>query len=172
MAHLVGPNGRVTAIEFEPDLAARARQYLAAYPQVSVVQGDGAAVAFDPADIVYVNAGATRPADRWLDQLREGGRLILPLTTENGFLGSDRANIGRHGSVFLITRNGEEFTAERISPVAIYPCHGMRDEVSERTLAAAFAKDDGARVTRLYRTGDVPDARCWLRAPGWCLAYD
>jgi protein-L-isoaspartate(D-aspartate) O-methyltransferase len=28
-----------------------------------------------------------------------------------------------------------------------------------------------ARVTRLYRRDDLPAAECWLRAPGWCLAY-
>ena len=30
------------------------------------------------ADVILVNAGATRPAERWLDGLRDGGRLILP----------------------------------------------------------------------------------------------
>jgi protein-L-isoaspartate O-methyltransferase len=30
-------------------------------------------------DVIYVNAGAIRPADSWLDGLRDGGRLILPL---------------------------------------------------------------------------------------------
>jgi len=32
--------------------------------------------------------GATRPADAWLDRLKEGGRLILPLTTD-GFPNRD-----------------------------------------------------------------------------------
>jgi protein-L-isoaspartate(D-aspartate) O-methyltransferase len=27
---------------------------------------------FEPADVIYVNAGATRPADAWLDRLKEG----------------------------------------------------------------------------------------------------
>ena len=25
---------------------------------------------------------------------------------------------------------------------------------------------------RLYRRDDLPEERCWLRAPGWCLAYE
>jgi len=25
---------------------------------------------FEPADVIYVNAGATRPADAWLDRLK------------------------------------------------------------------------------------------------------
>jgi protein-L-isoaspartate(D-aspartate) O-methyltransferase len=43
-------------------------------------------VVFEPADVIYVNAGATRPAASWLEQLKEGGRLILPLTAD----GTDR----------------------------------------------------------------------------------
>ena len=38
-------------------------------------------------------------------------------------------------------------------------------------MAAAFEKGDGREVTRLYRRGDLPEEQCWLRAPGWCLAY-
>ena len=172
MAHLVGPSGRVTAIEFEPDLAARARANFAAHANVTVVEGDGSVAAFSAADVIYVNAGATRPADAWLDRLKDGGRLILPLTTDKGFSVDDLANMQRRGAVFLITRTGETFQARWIAPVAIYPCAGMRDEASEKALVSAFQKEDVRRVTRLYRTGDIPDERCWLKAPDWCLAYD
>jgi protein-L-isoaspartate(D-aspartate) O-methyltransferase len=49
------------------------------------VQGDGAQIEFDSADVIYVKAGATRPAEIWLDRLNDGGRLILPLTSDKGF---------------------------------------------------------------------------------------
>lgn len=172
MANLVAATGKITAIEFEPELATRAKANLAAYPNVSVVQGDGSSVAFDSADVIYVNAGATRPADIWLDRLHDGGRLILPLTTDLGFTRSDWSNVHLHGAVFLVTRRGEEFHARWISPVAIFPCEGMRDAESEKALAAAFESESYKRVTRLYRTDNVPAERCWLQAPGWCLAYD
>src|SRR5262245_62157150 len=81
-SHLVGPSGRVTGIEYDPDLADRARACLALYPNVTIVEGDGAQVPFDAADIIYVNAGCTRPAERWLDNLCNGGRLILPMTSD------------------------------------------------------------------------------------------
>ncbi|MGO7932271.1 methyltransferase domain-containing protein, partial [Rhizobium ruizarguesonis] len=61
--------GRVTAIELKQELAARAKANLAAYPIVSVVQGDGSSVEFDSADVIYVNAGATQTANIWLDRL-------------------------------------------------------------------------------------------------------
>ncbi len=63
MAHLAGAVGRVTAIELEPTLAARAAANLARQSTVRVVAGDGTTAAFDRADVIYVNAGATRPAD-------------------------------------------------------------------------------------------------------------
>jgi protein-L-isoaspartate(D-aspartate) O-methyltransferase len=71
-----------------------------------------------------------------------------------------------------IERRGEEFFATRISGVAIFPCEGGRDEASEAPLRAAFEKRGSERVTRLYRRDDLPEERCWLRAPGWCLAYE
>ena len=166
LAELVGSGGRVTAIEFDPALAVRAAANLAAFRQVGVVQGDGTQVEFDPADVVYVNAGATRPAESWLDALNEGGRLILPLTAHD-FPNTDI----RRGAVFRIDRRGEDFAARRVSAVAIFPCEGGRDDASEQALAAAFDNGGAERVTRLYRRDDLPDEQCWMRAPGWCLAY-
>jgi protein-L-isoaspartate(D-aspartate) O-methyltransferase len=172
MAHLVGSSGKVTGIEIDPDLAARARANLSGFAQVSVVEGDGAAVPFDAADVIYVNAGATRPADAWLDGLAEGGRLILPLTTDKGFMANDSAKVQSRGAIFRIERRSPEFQVQWISGVAIIPCEGARDDASEAALSQAFAKGGWERVTRLYRDDTLPEHRCWLRAPGWCLAYD
>ena len=61
LAELVGATGRVTAIEDDAELAARATANLAQTPHVRVVHGDGTRMAFEPADVIYVNAGATRP---------------------------------------------------------------------------------------------------------------
>ena len=171
LAHLVGRRGRVTAIELDALLAERARKNLAAQRNVRVIQGDGAEVTFEPADVILVNAGATRPADAWLDGLAEGGRLILPLTTNQGFRGDETIPLERRGAVFRITRHGDGYAAERISAVAIFPCEGMRDPASEAALAAAFANGRVTEVRRLHRRDDVPEEDCWVRGPGWCLAY-
>ncbi len=145
MAQLAGPSGKVTAIEFDRALAERSRENLATRPNVSVVQGDGGAVAFDPADVVYVNAGATRPAESWLDGLKDGGRLILPLTTDKGFRSNDPPeNIRRRGAVFRIEWRAEGYHARWISPVAIIPCEGARDPVLEAALAAAWKRAAGS----------------------------
>jgi protein-L-isoaspartate(D-aspartate) O-methyltransferase len=166
LARLVGRTGRVTAIELDPGLAERLAANLAGQRNIRIVQGDGARVAFEPADCILVNAGATRPADAWLDRLADGGRLILPLTA-HGFPNTDV----RRGAVFCITRRGDDFSAERISGVAIFPCEGMRDAESEAALDAAFASGRVGEVTRLYRRDDLPEGDCWLAGRGWCLAY-
>jgi len=74
--------------------------------------------------------------------------------------------------VFRIERRGHDYFASWISGVAIFPCAGSRDEISERALAEAFAKGGWQKVTRLHRDREIPDERCWVRGPGWCLAYD
>jgi protein-L-isoaspartate(D-aspartate) O-methyltransferase len=163
---LVGRRGRLTAIEFDSDLATRLAANFVGARNVEVVQGDGAGVPFDSADIIYVNAGATKPAEAWLDRLADGGRLILPLTASE-FPSGDV----RQGAVFRIERRSSAFLAKRISGVAIFPCEGMRDPSSESALAAAFEKGGVQEVTRLYRRDDVPEEDCWLRGTGWCLAY-
>jgi protein-L-isoaspartate(D-aspartate) O-methyltransferase len=171
MARMVGSAGRVTGIEFEPELAARAKANFAGAPNVTIVEGDGSSVPFDPADVIYVNAGATRPAGIWLDRLADGGRLILPLTTTKGFTLPDDDRMATRGSVFRIERRGDDYLAKWISPVAIFPCAGARDETSERALAAALEGGRWREVTRLYRHNDIPPERCFLKAPGWCVAY-
>jgi protein-L-isoaspartate(D-aspartate) O-methyltransferase len=172
MSHLTGPLGEVTGIELDADLAARAKENLSSFANVRIVNGNGATIPLEAADVIYVNAGVTRPSDLWLEALTDGGRLILPLTTNEGFLANDAANVQRRGAVFRIERRTAEFLAQWVSPVAIIPCEGARDETSEAALAEAFKKGGWERVTRLYRNEDVPEERCWLRAPGWCLAYD
>ncbi len=172
LAHLVGPSGRVTGIEFDPKLAAKARACLAPYPNVRIVEGDGAQVPLDSADVIYVNAGCTRPAARWLDSLADGGRLILPMTSDQGSRSALPDRMARAGAVFRIERQGVEYRAAWISPVAIIPCAGNRDEASERALAEAFDRGGWEKVTRLYRREEIPEERCWVRGPDWCLAYD
>jgi protein-L-isoaspartate(D-aspartate) O-methyltransferase len=172
MAHLVGASGRVTGIEIDAGLAARSRANLASFANVQIVEGDGAVVPFGVADVIYVNAGTTRPAATWLDNLAEGGRLMLPLTISNGLMDDDPPDpIERRGAVFRIERRGPDFLAQWITPVAIIPCESCRDSESEAALAAAFKKGGWEKVTHLCRHHNISEDRVWLRAPDWCLAH-
>lgn len=170
---LAGPSGRVVGVELEPELAATARNNLASFSNVAVVEGDGATIPMEPADVILVNAGAARPADIWLDALKPGGRMIAPLTVS---LAGDGDGALTKGAIFSIERpsdaHAEHFSARAISQTFIYPCVGQSDEASEKALAAAFEKGGARKVTRLYRTHDLPEERCWLRGAGWSLAYE
>lgn len=167
LAELVGPTGQnpagqVTAIEYDAHLAKRAEHNLAAYRHVTIIHADGITWPFAPADVIYVNAGVTRPADHWLDRLKDGGRLVLPLTAS-----------GPHpvGAVFCFTRHGDAFAARYVSPTAFIPCEGLRDEGDGDALAAAFAKGGARQVTRLVRGAAPPEDQCWLRGNGWSLCF-
>jgi protein-L-isoaspartate(D-aspartate) O-methyltransferase len=162
LAHMVGQSGRVTAIEFDAGLAKQLAMNFAGQRNVCAVHGDGTKIDFDPADVIYVNASATRPLDLWLDRLNDGGRMILALTKDKDTV----------GAWFLIERRADEFFANWISAAGLFPCEGARDAESERALVVALDKGGWDRVTRLYRRGDVPAERCWLKGPDWCLAYD
>jgi protein-L-isoaspartate(D-aspartate) O-methyltransferase len=101
LAHIVGESGRITAIEFDGGLAERLAANFAGQPNVRVVQGDGSKIDFDPADVIYVNAGVTRPVDLWLDRLKDRGRMILALTRDRD----------AGGAWFLIERRGDGLLA-------------------------------------------------------------
>jgi protein-L-isoaspartate(D-aspartate) O-methyltransferase len=167
IARLVGESGRVTAIEVEKDLASHAARNLSSFRQVRVLHGDGFTMPLEPADGIFVNAGAVRPANPWLDALRDGGRLLLPLTVSQ----TDGRLLTR-GAFFLIERHGGDYLAQWKSETGIYPCMGGgRDAASEAALSRAFEKGGWERVTRLYRSGQIEEDRCWVRGLDWSLAF-
>src|SRR5262245_54613481 len=104
LAEIVGPRGRLIAIEHDAELAARARTNLAPWAQVDVVPADGRTHDPGEVDAIIVFAGSTHPAPLWLDRLAEGGRLVMPLTGEQGW-----------GFVLRALRRGSEFAAASIS---------------------------------------------------------
>jgi len=59
MADLVGPTGKITAIEIDVGLAEKARSALMPWSQIMVTNADGANLSFEPADLIVASAGAT-----------------------------------------------------------------------------------------------------------------
>jgi protein-L-isoaspartate(D-aspartate) O-methyltransferase len=181
LAEVVGPEGRVIAVEVDEALAGRARENLAPWRTVEVVAGDG--VTHDPGevDIVIVCAGATHPAPLWLDRLAPGGQLLMPLTTEKrwGFL--LRATRRRDHDAGLIVlpeaRHGARFDAASIGPVGIYPCVGGRDEAAAKRLETALGELGRvswfapAPITVLHRGAPRAEemAKVWYEGPGFWL---
>jgi protein-L-isoaspartate(D-aspartate) O-methyltransferase len=161
IAELAGADGAVAAVEIDPGLAKRARANLASRANVQVIAADGAVFDPGPVDVIVVNAGATQPMRVWLDALMPGGRMLLPLTAENG-----------HGTVFRIERLATPgtFAAAAISGVRIYPCAGARSAPAARLLARALG-DGGQRFVRSLRLDQhAREGACWLHGDGYCLS--
>jgi protein-L-isoaspartate(D-aspartate) O-methyltransferase len=164
LAELVGEGGRVTAIELDEDLAARARRNLADFPNVEVKQADGTIFDAGAANAILVNAGSTHPASVWLDRLLPGANLILPLTVN--------APVHGGGWVLKVTQGKKGLAARFISPVGIYHCAGARDEALSRRLGHAYARGDEARkkVRSLRRDEHSEGDGCWLHTDEFCLS--
>lgn len=159
LATLTGPSGRVIGYEIDPDLAARARENLPAYPNVEVRHQSGADGPLPECDVVYVNAGATSPVEAWTDALRPGGRLLFPLTPAQAA-----------GYMLLVSRTPTgEFAAKFTIGAVFTPCIGARDDETGKGLSAVFAKGNVANVQSLrYHT--TPDETCWFAGPNWWLS--
>ncbi len=164
IAEVIGREGHVTAIEVDTQLAARARDNLNYFPNVEVIEGDGGETDAGPADAILVNAGATHPRAIWLDSLRPGGRLVLPLTKTDG---ADGAGGGR---VLKVTRQLGGFIACFISGVGIFSCVGGRDPELNQRLKEAFERDDWKSVQSLRRDPHEPADSCWLHSRDFCLS--
>ena len=161
MAELAGADGAIIAAEIDPTLAEQARANLASRNNVQVIAADGAQFDPGPVDVIVVNAGATHPIPAWLSGLLPGGRMLLPLTADNGL-----------GTVFRIERQAtpSEFAAAAVSGVGIYPCTGARSAPAARLLARALA-DGGQRFVRSLRLDPHGRERtCWLHGDGHCLS--
>jgi len=161
MGEVTGPAGRVEALEIEPELAAAADANLRPWPWVSAHHRSGVAGVLPEADVIYVNAGVSQIAGCWLDALKRGGRLLVPLTT------------GWQGGVLRFTsRGGGLFDARFLCPTGIIPCVGGQDPVAAERLSQAFAAPGGLMAVRSLRRGTVPDQSARLVGDDWWLSTE
>jgi protein-L-isoaspartate(D-aspartate) O-methyltransferase len=157
VAELGGP---VDAYEIEPALAAAAAGNLAPWPSVTVHAETAAGRPLPPADAIYVSAGASHPDPFWLDALDPGGRLLFPLTGDEGW-----------GGMLLVQRRSRDFAARFVSNCGFIPCAGVRDPKT------------GARLTEVFRAGGQDQVRSltkrpplgpsvWFAGDGWYLSTE
>jgi protein-L-isoaspartate(D-aspartate) O-methyltransferase len=164
LAEVVGPNGHVIAIDVDPELASRARSNLSYLSYVQVLAGDGGEIHPEPSDAIFINAGTTHPRAIWLDSLRPGGRLLVPLTVTK-----DVEDDGG-GLVLKVTRRPGGFTARFISEVGIFSCSGGRDPKLNQQLKEAFDRGESKTVQSLRRDVHGPRDTCWLHHESFCLS--
>ncbi len=138
LAEMVERDGGVVAIDVRPDLVARARENLSGYPHVVVHAGDAAQ--FDPGacDAMLINAGVTHPQPIWLDRLREGGRLVMPLTV------AVSATIG-NGVMLKFVRQSDGFSAGLVTLLAIFNGGALRDPEMDAPLRGWLGESHGHR---------------------------
>ena len=167
MAEVVGPTGSVVAIDAQPDLAARAQANLSGYPHVTVHAADGATFDPDACDAILITAGVTHPHALWLERLREGGRLVLPLTI------AVSPTIGP-GVMLRCIRRRDGFAANLVSFVAIFNGVNLRDPELEAPLRVGIPKAMGsgamAKLRSLRRDAHERDDSCLVHGPGLCLS--
>lgn len=159
LAQLIGPTGRVHAYEIDDELAMRAAANLRPFGQVTVHAQTAVDVPLPPADLIYVNAGASHVPPNWLDALTVGGRLLFPL-----------APASSPGAMLLVTRVGDQQYSGRFVSTAIFiPCVGAQDGVNAAKLGEAYRRGDARNVKSLRRDSE-PDDTEWHVGKGWWLS--
>ncbi|HEX6522773.1 MAG TPA: methyltransferase, FxLD system [Streptosporangiaceae bacterium] len=80
---IVGPEGQVTSVDIDPEVAAAATGHLAAagYPDVTVVAADGAEgfAGHAPYDRLIATVGVSDLTPSWLSQVTADARIVVPL---------------------------------------------------------------------------------------------
>ena len=167
MAELVGSTGRLVAYEIDEGLAARARELLAPWPQVTVRDGDGGKP--DGAyDAIFVNAGVTNVLPAWLAALRPGGRLIVPLTVH---LPSFPQGVGM---MVRVDRSDDRSDDRRwpvrvISQVGIFDCVNARNAADEAELMALLKPGAVTQIRAAALDAHERGPACLAHLPGFCL---
>lgn len=163
LAEVVGRTGRVLAFEIDPVLAARAAAGLKRYPHVEVIAKSPGELPTHSFDAIFVNCGVTIPPLAWLSSLRNGARLVLPITAS-----SDDSGVGG-GTMFMFVREGPNFSIHYLSPAAFFPCSGARDPTSNAKLLSK--SDDAWLAPRSVRLDlHAEESSCWLHSNQYCLS--
>ena len=160
LSQLAGTSGSVYGFEVDPEMTARAEENLREYQNVQLEHRSGARPPLPEADVIYVSAGATDPLPVWLDALRTGGRLLFPLTGENG-----------SGGMLLVTsRGGARYDARFLCGAQFIDCTDARNKRSAQAVTKAFARGGLEKVCGLQRDG--AEHNCWCAGDDWCLTTE
>jgi len=163
IAEVVGSSGSVVASEVHSELGPMAQKNLADRANVAVHVGDGTQSDPGECDAMLINAGMTHPLPMWLDRLRPGGRLVLPITMPMA------PNLGK-GVMLKIVRQPNGYTAQLVTFVAIYSATSARDPQREALIGKALATGALMKVKSVRRDPHQPDDTCALHGDDVCLS--
>ncbi|PWV98742.1 protein-L-isoaspartate(D-aspartate) O-methyltransferase [Hoeflea marina] len=174
LAELVGPEGRVVAVEVDAVMAARARRCLRPWANVELFEGNGADWPRRPADIVYVNFAVDRPAERWVDMLASGGRLLFPLGVPAGPARGSAPTYSARAGYLLVTRTPQGLAARFLQGVSFVwsAAIPLADDESHARLGAALRRGGGAAAVRSLRWKTPQVAGEWYSEEDWGLSTE
>ncbi len=116
MAAIVGPEGKVVTIDIQPDLVESAREHLdaAGFASVQVIAGDGGYGYPEgaPYDRIILTVCPWTIAPAWREQLKTGGRLVLPF------------DFGGYQKVIAFERRGDDLVSVAMSECVFMAIQG------------------------------------------------
>lgn len=157
LATLIALHGEIIGYEIVPELAQAAMENLAPWENADVAIATGAGEKLPAADLIYVSAGSSRPADVWLDALNDGGRLVFPLLGAKGW-----------GAALAVKRSGATFNAKIVGQVGFITCSGAYDEQEAAMVGEGLRNVRSGQSFILLRGESGDDAV--VRGNGWRLA--
>jgi len=117
MAPMVGESGHVVTVDIESDVVEDARRHLfaAGYGRVKAISADGGHGYLDdaPYDRIIAIPGAWDIPPAWREQLKPGGRLVLPLSIRGGKQG-----------IVSFDNEGDRLTSGKIRPTGFISLRG------------------------------------------------
>ncbi len=186
LRELAGPDGSVTTIDIDQEIADRARTCLATagYRDVRVVCVDGefGAAQYGPFDRIIVTVGTWDIPPAWVEQLAEGGRLVVPLRTK----GLNRSWILEHAGGYLTGRDPQSCGFVPMQGVgehrgrSIIPLHGYEvrlclnagQQVETAALGEVLStpRAQAWSGVTIRKGANFSDLDLWVaRFPGFCL---
>ncbi|MFF3115430.1 methyltransferase domain-containing protein [Kitasatospora sp. NPDC057904] len=156
MATIVGPDGHVVAVDVDDDLVDGARKHLsdAGITNVDVILGDGALGHPDgvPYDRVIATVSTSEMPTAWLQQVKPGGRILLPLRLR-----------GAASRVIAFERDGDAWASVDDRLAVFMPLRGSMDD-ERRTVALTSRATSPSKSTRTRPTRSSPP-RCSGSSP-------
>jgi protein-L-isoaspartate(D-aspartate) O-methyltransferase len=157
LAEMAGEQGQVVTVDIDPDVTRRARDFLKAtgYHNVTVVTADGehGVPEHAPYDRIVVTVQAADVPPAWVHQLRDGGRLVVPLRMR-----------GMTRTVAFV-RDGERLVSDGFELCGFVPMQGAGEN---RMRLAVLHDAEGEEIALRLDGHPEPDTealRAALRTP-------
>lgn len=162
LSRLVGPRGTILALEVDPYLSTRCQTNLSSYPNVRCVHGDGGAHHFAPEslDLVVVHGAVTLIPTTWLAALKDGGRIVAPLSYSSE----------EPGQLAITSRTGDRFRVSFHQEVFTSPCIGTFGEEAADTLREAVDMYGWYTDSELRFDIANADESAWLITPHYWIS--